>query len=265
MPVYERISAVVSLTLIGLALYFVLEFPGRAATITLFDSPLALVSPRQWLMAFLLSGLAMAGTDNVLRTHPKLPEQLRTYLATYWVLPGLLVILATQTLGLAPNTITWGAGLIVTGILLWVTILSQYHQAYPTFRHWSRVWQQFFGFGVALGMFVVIYYTRARSALSASGILLVSALVALALLRQKPEASRKVWLFAAIIGLCMGQITWALNYWRASALQAGLLLLLIFYVLVGLAQQHLLGSLSRRVLWEFSVVTLGGLAVILYL
>jgi hypothetical protein len=265
MPVYERISAVVSLTLIGLALYFVLEFPDRAATITLFDSPLALVSPRQWLMAVLLSGLAMAGTDNVLRTHPHLPKQRRTYLATYWVLPGLLVILATQTLGLAPNTITWGTGLIVTGILLWVTILSQYHQAIPISRHWSRVWQQLFGFGVALAMFVLIYYTRARSALSATGILLVSGMLALALLRQKPEALRQSWLFAAIIGLCLGQITWALNYWRASALQAGLLLLLIFYVMIGLAQQQLLETLSRRVLWEFGLVTLAGLVVIFYL
>jgi hypothetical protein len=265
MPVYERISAVVSLTLIGLALYFVLEFPDRAATITLFDSPLALVSPRQWLMAFLLSGLAMAGTDNVLRSHPELPEQRRTYLASYWFLPGLLVILATQTLGLAPNTLTWGAGLIATGILLWVTILAQYHQAYPSARHWSRWWQQLVGFGLALAMFVLIYYTRARSALSASGILVVSGLVALSLLRQKPANLQKSWLFAAIIGLCLGQITWALNYWRVSALQAGLFLLIFFYVLVGLAQQQLLGTLSRRVVWEFGFVTLAGLVVIFYL
>ncbi len=267
MPVYERISAVVSLTLIGLALYFVLEFPDRATAITLFDSPLALVSPRQWLMTLLLAGLVMAGTGNVVRSHPRLPDQRLTYLATFWMLPGLVVILATQTLGLAPNTVAWVIGLIGLGVLLWFTILSQYHQVYPGLppMHWSRLWQQIVGFGLALLMFVVIYYTRTRSALSATGVLLVGGMAALALLRQRPQAITKTWLFAAIIGVCLGQITWALNYWRMGALQAGLLLLVIFYVLVGLAQQQIFGTLSRRALWEFGAVSLVGLILIYYL
>ncbi|MEW5958920.1 MAG: hypothetical protein AB1801_14400 [Chloroflexota bacterium] len=267
MPIYERISAVVSLTLIGLALYFVLDFPNRTATITLFDSPLALVSPQQWLMTLLLSGLVMAGVSNVLRFHPRLPDPRLTYLATFWTLPGLLVILATQTLGLAPNTVAWVAGLIILGVLLWVTILSQYHQARGDLAaaRWPRLWQQVVGFSLAFLLYSIIYYTRTRSALSATGVLLVSGMVALALLRRKPETLAKTWLFAAIIGLGLGQITWALNYWRIGTLQAGLLLLVIFYVLVGLAQQQLGGTLSRRALWEFGVVALVGLVVIFYL
>jgi len=268
MPVYERISAVVSLTLIGLALYFVLEFPRQVAAITLLDSPLALVAPRQWLMAFLLAGLAMAGTDGVVRAHAALPDQRAAYLATFWMLPGLLVILATQTLGLAANTVVWAASLVGIGLLLWLTILAEYRQvsteATPAYR-WPRLWRQLVGFGVALPLFVVIYYTRSRSALSATGILLVSGMVALALLRHQPRHLAKTWLFAAVIGLSLGQITWALNYWRVAALQAGLLLLLILYVLVGLAQQQLLGSLSRRVLAEFGLIVVVALAVILNL
>jgi len=72
----------------------------------------------------------------------------------------------------------------------------------------------------------------------------------------------KTWLFAAVISLSMGQITWTLNYWRVSALTDGFLLLLIFYVLVGLAQQQLLGKLSRRALWEFGSVVAVALLVI---
>ncbi len=85
---------------------------------------------------------------------------------------------------------------------------------------------------------------------------------ALALLRYRPELIAKTWLFAAIIALSLGQITWALNYWRIGALTAGLLLLLIFYVLVGLAQQQLLGKLSRRALWEFGSVAVAALLII---
>lgn len=266
MPVYERISAVVSLTLIGLALYFVLEFPRQVASFTVFDSPLALISPRQWLMTFLLAGLAMAGADAIIRSHPTLTDLRTAYLATFWTLPGLLVITATQTLGLAPNTVAWAVGLVGVGLLLWLTILAEYRQVSPgaTLR-WPRLWQQLVGFGVALPLFVVIYYTRSRSALSATGIMLVSGMVGLALLRYSSKSLFKTWLFAAVIGLSLGQITWALNYWRIGALQAGLILLLVLYVLLGLAQQQLLGSLSRRALVEFGAVALVALAVILNL
>ena len=61
MPAYERINAVVSLTLIGLALYFVLDFPTQVSTLMLLGSPLEVAAPRQWLMVVLLAGMAMTG------------------------------------------------------------------------------------------------------------------------------------------------------------------------------------------------------------
>jgi len=43
----------------------------------------------------------------------------------------------------------------------------------------------------------------------------------------------------------------------------GLLLLLVFYVATGLANQQLQGRLTRRVLIEYGLVTLVGLVVLL--
>lgn len=276
MPIYERISAVVSLTLIGLALYFVLEFPARTATLMLFGSPLTLYAPRQWLMAVLLTGLAMAGANTVVRDHPGLSDQRLNYLATFWILPGLLVFFATQTLGLAPNAVAWAIALLGVGILLWLTLIAEYHLALPEAASsgwsarlkrpapfsWTRLWQQLLSYGLALGLFIAIYHHRFRGALSATGILLISGMLALPLLRHKPEVISRTWLFAVIIGLSLGQITWALNYWRVSTLHAGLLLLLVFYVLVGLAQQRLQNALSQRALWEFGIISLVALLVI---
>lgn len=264
MPVYERISAVVSLSLIGLALYFVLQFSTEVAEFTLFGSPLVLNAPRRWLMATLLAGLAMAGTDTVIRSHPALPDTRLTYLATFWMLPGLLVMVAIQTLGLAPNAVAWAASLVGVGLLLWLTIMAEFRQVSPariSYR-WAGLWRQLMGYGLALILFIAIYHPRTRSALSATGVLLISGMIALALLRYEAATISQTWLFASIIGLSMGQITWALNYWRVSTLQGGLVLLLIFYILVGLAQQRFLGSLSRRALWEFGAVALVALVVI---
>ncbi len=257
MPIYERISAVVSLTLIGLTLYFALDFPVEAAQFTLFNSPVGVNSPRQWLMIFLLGSLAMVGTDTVVRSHTSLPSQQSDYVATFCFLPGLLTILATQLLRLAPNPLAWVMGLLIVGMLLWATIIIELQQVPldPTVAYgWRRPWQQLISYGLILAFYMLIYQTRSRSALSATGIALVSTMVAATLLRQKPSAISKTWLFAVIIGLSLGQITWALNYWHTTTLRAGLFLFLVFYVLLGLAQQQLLGRFSRQVLWEFSLV-----------
>jgi hypothetical protein len=65
------------------------------------------------------------------------------------------------------------------------------------------------------------------------------------------------------VALVMGQCTWALNLWRIPPLTAGLWLLLIFYIVTGLPQQHLLGRLTRRALVEFAVIIAVALFVIL--
>jgi hypothetical protein len=263
MLIRERISVVVSLTLIGLALYFVLEFPTGPATFSLFGTPLTFDSPRQWLMGLLLFCLVMAGADGVIRAHPALPDRSFTYVMTFWMLPGFL--LATLTLALAPNLTIWAAGLLLVGLLLWLTLSAEYEQVAPASTasyRLSRLWQQLIGYGMGLVLFILIYQTRSRSALSATGVMLVSGMLALPLLRRSPETIKKSWLFAAVIGLSLGQITWALNYWRAGSRDVGLLLLLIFYVLVGVAQQRLLGTLSRRTILEFGAVAALALVVI---
>jgi len=92
--------------------------------------------------------------------------------------------------------------------------------------------------------------------------MLVGGMIAVALLRQPPARILTSWLLAAVIGLSMGQLTWALNYWRFGTLNAGLLLFLVFYVLTGLSQQHLMGKLSSRTLWEFGAIAVVALVVI---
>ncbi|RMF03836.1 MAG: hypothetical protein D6768_04930 [Chloroflexi bacterium] len=267
MPVFERLSVVVSITLIGLALYFVLDFPAQVAEVSLLGSPLQLESPQQWLMMVLLGGLALAGTDAIIRAQPALRGRNVAYVATFWPLPTLLVLLATQTLGLAVSPVIWAASLVGAGILLWGTISAETHLI-PSPGHgplWARVWQQFVGYAIVLTFAIIIYHTRVRSAVSATSMILVGGGASLALLRQPPDSVFRTWLFALVIGLSLGQITWALNYWRTGALNAGLLLFFAFYVLVGLAYQHLQNTLSRRALWEYGAISAAAAVVIFLL
>lgn len=264
MPVFERLSAVVSITLIGLAAFFVLDFPTEPASFSLLGSPLTLAAPQRWLMALLLGGMVMAGTDSIVRAHPALPSRRLGYVALFWMLPGLVVLLATQTLGLITSAVAWGGSLVLVGGVLWLTLTAELvslgrdaaDQLAP------RLWRQFVGYAVALIFFVVIYNTRSRSAASATAVTLVAGMAALPLLRRRPDELFNTWLLAGVIGLSLGQVTWALNYWRTGALNAGLLLFLIFYVLIGLSQQYLTGTLSRRTIWEFGSISLVALILI---
>jgi len=266
MPIYERTSILVSLTLLGLATYFLIELPGRAIELTLFGSPLTLVVSQRWLMALLLGGLAATGTRAIVYAHPILPRRPSGYAITFWMLPGLLVILATLWLALlAPALGWWAVGMVATGIMLWFVVLAEYHTIDPRDARYelAHLWLNLVTFGVAAGFFIVIYQTRARSVLTATGVLLVSGLLAASLLRAGPAQTGRTWLFAGMAGLVLGQSTWALNFWRVPAPTAGLWLLLIFYLFTGLAQQQVLGRLTRRSLAEFVVVAAVGLFIIL--
>lgn len=267
MPAFERLSAVVSVTLIGLTVFFVLDFPTEAAHFSLFGSPLTLIAPQRWLMVLLLGGLVMAGTDSIVRAHPALPSRRLGYVALFWMLPGLLVLLATQTLGYLTSAVAWGGSLVLVGVVLWLILAAELVslERNAADQLGPRLWRQFVGYAVVLIFFVVIYNFRSRSAVSATAVMLVAGMAALPLLRRRPDQLFNTWLLAGIIGLSLGQVTWALNYWRTGALNAGLLLFLIFYVLIGLSQQYLSGTLSRRTIWEFGTISVVALLVIFYL
>jgi hypothetical protein len=143
MPAFERLNAVVSITLIGLALYFVLDFPVQGTEMELLGSPVGFVSPRQSVMVLLLVALVMAGMDAIVRAHPALPTGRLSYVASFWGVPGLLVALATQTLGLAPNLLSWVVGLVTVGLLLWVTLFVEYLQVPDRvlLPGWVLVWR----------------------------------------------------------------------------------------------------------------------------
>ena len=61
-------------------------------------------------------------------------------------------------------------------------------------------------------------------------LVLISAVFSLDLLSVADVPFRRVLPFAGIVGLIVGEATWAMNYWQISAWAGGLLLLLIFSV-----------------------------------
>ena len=264
-PYYERASVFVSLIVLGLAFLPEMELPTRTFSFRVLGSLASIRLSATWLMAALLASLACTGTDSLVRSHPLVRSGESRYTFTFWALPGLSVVAATLLLPLAPTRPYWLGGLALTALLLFLIAVAQYHTVDPTDPGYgvARLALNIFVYLVALGLFTLIYGSKARSLLSATTTAAVSSLLALELLRGVHHNLRLTGLYALITGLALGEITWALNYWTVGRLTGGLLLLLVFYLVTGLSREGLLQRLNRRVVVEFALVVLGGLGLLI--
>ena len=278
MPNYDKLSLVVSLILLCLALSLLVELPTRALSFVALGLPLTIRLSQNWLVAALLAGMACSGTASVVRLHPLSRREKRTFVSC--ILPSLAVLLAAILLPRTPNRIYNLGGLAVMGILLPLIIIAEYRiidPAAPDHRA-IRLGLNFIAYLLALVLFALIHDSKVDTSpepctelcrsistgfLSATAAMVGSSLLALDLLYGAQQSLRQTGLYALIVGLVMGEIAWTLSYWQVNSLTAGILLLLIFYIVTGLARQGLSGLLSRRILIEFALVALIGLALLL--
>jgi len=255
----------VSLIVLGLVFLPEIELPTRAFSFHVLGSLASIRLSATWLMAALLASLACTGTDSLVRSHPLIRRGEIRYTFAFWALPGLSVVVATLLLPLAPNQPCWLSGLALTALLLLLIAVAQYHTVDPTDPGYrlARLALNIFVYLVAVGLFTLIYGSKARSLLSATTTAAVGSLLALELLRGVHHNLGLTGLYALFTGLALGEITWALNYWTVGWLTGGLLLLLVFYLVTGLSREGLLRKLNRRVLVEFALVALVSLGLII--
>lgn len=265
METYDRVSVTVGFLLSGLVVFLLLDLPSRTFAFTALGSPLTVQLSKQWMRALLAAGLAVTGTHSVVAAHPLARNGRPASRFTAWIAPGALAFLAPFLLVLAPDLGYWLGGLALSAILIGSVILLEYYTTDPNApdRALASLALNALTYVAALAAFALIYQARARSLVSATATAAASAVLALSLLQRVGQPLARTGLYAALTGLMMGQCTWALNYWRIRALTGGVLLLLFFYVTVGVAQQHLQGSLTRRVLFEFLVVAAIGVWLLL--
>lgn len=261
----DRLSVLLAVLVLGSVLFRFIELPEQVWRLQALGSPLEIHATGTLLLMSLMIGLACTGTSLILYDHPDLKEHAGRPIYISWILPGLLAGLSAYLLTLASLLPIWIGGLILLTIGIGLTVSAEYAAVspdvpgYPT----ARLGLNVLAYLLAFVLFVLIYQTRTRSLVTATLTLLIATLLALDLLSVADVSMSRLLPFAAIIGLIIGESTWALNYWRISAWVGGLLLLLIFYVAVNVAHQHLLDRLNLSILVEVAVVAVVVLFVIL--
>ncbi len=263
----DRISVATWLVVFGLGLSVLVELPSIVLSSWAFGSPISIPFTGNITFVLFLAIMAAAGAQSVVSIHPVFMEtRSRQRISTwaYWALPMALTSIAVVMLPAAPGRVIQIAELVVSAIVISIS----YYGLYMTVDletaegKQARLMLDFLAYGSALLLFLFVYQTRTRSLLSGSLIALIATLLALEVLRTSIERPLTALVYGGIIGLILGEATWALNYWRLPNLTGGLLLLLTFYLLIGITQQGLQGRLTWRVLVEFGVFALLALFLI---
>jgi hypothetical protein len=204
------------------------------------------------------------------RLHPYFTSAADRSAFTLWILPALIVL--TVGLGIVawqPDDVVLASGLPLVGAALaGLAVFAQDRELERTGDEdetgvWTKQLLSLLTYLTAFGAFTVIYQTKERSLVTATAVALVAGLLSLVLLRSTDALRRRSGLYALLTAVAAGEVTWALNYWVVRELVGGAVLLLLFYVLVGLNEVILRGELTRRLLVEYVGVGIIGFLLIL--
>lgn len=261
----DRLSVLVAVLLLGGVLFRFIELPEHVWQLRPLGSPLEIHLTGVWLLIALMVAVVCTGTNLILHGHPHLGEFPGRPIYIFWILPGVLAGLAAYLLAWAAAWPLWVVVLILTGVSVGVVIAAEYTTVCPDTPGYAvaRFALNVVAYVLAFVLFAAIYHARARSLVTATLALGVAALLSLDLLSVTDAPLRRVLIFSGVVGLVVGESVWALNYWSLNAWIGGMFLLLIFYVAVNIALQHLLGRLRFSILIEFAFFTVVVLAFIL--
>jgi|Deesub1362A_J573_1020465.scaffolds.fasta_scaffold03881_2 hypothetical protein len=263
MSIYDRVSVLASMVVLGLVLLSFMELPTKTLSFLVFGSVISLQFSAIQLLAVLLIGLACTGTESVVRSYPLSQREELAYTFVFWILPSSVVLLSVLLLSKAPNLFLWLGGLLLTFASLALVVIAEYRTVNISDPYYvpARIGLNFTAYLMALAFFIIIHLTKASSPVSyAIG---VAFPLALEILYGAKRSLRKALLYSFIISLAIGESVWAFNYWKLSGLRRGVLLFLIFYFMSGLSRQHLLGRVNRRTIVEFAIVVIAGFWIVL--
>ncbi|NOX63518.1 MAG: hypothetical protein GXP42_16465 [Chloroflexi bacterium] len=259
----NHLSVAIWAALAALLLGATIQAPQRVFTIQIFGSPLSVVISMQWVAGLVALAVVSAGMEAAIRTHPK-PQLLRhTY--RYWALPGALALTAAALLPLVPGPTARASVLVICGLALTAATVAEYHTIDPEDgrRRNARLALNIMAYALAALAFVLIYNARSRSLVSATLIGSIAGLLASDLLRDDSSSVRGLILYSGVVAMIMAQVTWLLNYWPYASVRMGLALLVLFYLLVGLASQDARNQLSTRRALEY-LTAAGAAALVVF-
>ncbi len=279
-PRFDRIVPLVTLVLVGLGVVFLLELNTNLLIVELGENvPSFSVA---WALIAALALITGVGVELIARAEPHLYSsgwlaeltvgQRRLELGLpLWGLPMLTPVAIFAFFRLFRGALVTNAYLLVlvaTGLLLSVVLVAQHYliEGNPRARQIARNTLAVIAYALSFALFSAVTFNRYRT-LYAIALIFPSTLLLVAdLLRGHVTA---LWTTAGVIALVIIEAYWTLNYWPAPFWFNSVALLVVLYVLIGLAQTaggtdgpggNAQAALTRRGMIEYGLV--GGGAMV---
>lgn len=264
-PNRDRLSVLTATIVLAYALARFIDLPARVWHTTIFGSSIDIRIDGPILVLLCVAVLISAGSETLMRSHPYLVERPEAGAVQHWVLPGATALALGAALSRTQDEQLWWFELGVSVLALLAVLVAEYIAIDPddTRRDAAALIITALTYALTLTIMALLYSLSYRAAVSASLSGLASTLLAWRWLKLRSVPDQRGWLYAGLTGLICAETFWALTYWRLTPGAAALLVTIPFYISVGLAQQHLAGTLSRRVWLEYGLVNGLGLAIAL--
>lgn len=233
LPQFNRLSVVAAMILLAYALLPFIQAPSRELSFNLLGILIAFRMDFTVVISLLAAGLAAAGTDWLIRDHPRRAEK---PIYPHYLLPALTAWVIGIPLGLLKVSLQWwavfGLGtLLLLGVLLaeYVSIDGKDTRHAPALMVLTSV-----SFGLFLTLAISVRAAGLRLYLLLFTLAPVCALLCLRLFHLRMQEN---WNFAwaGAIMLVTTQTAMGLYYWPFAPIRYGLILLGIFYALIELA------------------------------
>jgi hypothetical protein len=117
---------------------------------------------------------------------------------------------------------------------------------------------------VAFFALSMIYINKVRSIFSATAVLIVAVLLLLQLTEGEDVLFARRLVYALVGGVMLGQITWVLNYWKATGWTGGAALLVFFYLSAGLILSQVREGVQSRDIFEYGGVSLLAFGIVMF-
>ncbi len=117
---------------------------------------------------------------------------------------------------------------------------------------------------VAFFALSMIYINKVRSIFSATAVLIVTVVLLVQLTEGEDEIFGRRLVYGIVGGVMLGQITWVLNYWKATGWTGGAALLVFFYLSAGLILSQVREGTRTRDVLEYGGVSVLAFGIVMY-
>lgn len=187
-------------------------------------------------------------------------------LPTAWLLPGVATFAAVMLLAVYHGE-TAIAGISLGAFVTLASASIARHFLYDAdslVRQRARACSTLLIHGVAFVALAMVYINKVRSLFSATAVLVIGVLLLLQLTEGEDALFGRRLVYALAGGVMLGQVTWVLNYWKATGWTGGAVLLIFFYLAAGLISAQLRRGVAGRDLAEYGGIAAVAFSIVVY-